>query len=121
MNTKITFAILVAITASMFGATTLHSAIAEPAVIIIDNGCKLIDQDGNVTFLAASDTEVYTSSGNAVIKCKGETENDTGKSIKWNFDNTTFKCFTKLGLTDNWQETISTSGKVTLSCFYKTV
>jgi hypothetical protein len=122
MNTKIIIAVLVAITASMFGATTLHSASAENAAVVIkDDGCDMLNQVGSVVVVATSDHSVLTSKGNTTLKCSATTPNDSGKALKFNKDNTGLQCYTALGFTDNWQQTISKSGQSTLSCFYKTV
>ncbi len=126
MKSKFIIAALVAITASMFGATTLHSAIADPspsatpAVVIKDNGCSMVDQNGDVTIVSDSDHSTTTSKGNTTLQCKATTPNDSGKAIKFNKDNTGLPCTTPLGLTDNWSETISKSGQATLTCTVKT-
>ena len=89
------------------------------AVVINDQGCGLLDGDGN--FVSAdSDHTVLTQSnnGNAVLKCsvKG-VANSTGKAVHYDFESTGIPCgILGGGVTENWEETVSASGNATLTC-----
>lgn len=94
------------------------SVSAEPALIITDQGCGLLDGNGSGV-AATSDHQVVTSNdrGNLTLKCsvKG-VANDTGKAVHFDFDSTGILCGTFFGATDNWKETVSNSGNATLTC-----
>jgi hypothetical protein len=89
---------------------------ADPAVVIMDFGCGLIDGDGGFV-LTYGTIEIQNSSGNATLKCHATgVANDTGQAVHWDFDNTGLECGTSDGLTTDWHETVSASGNATLTC-----
>jgi hypothetical protein len=90
---------------------------ASGAVIINDDSCVFVLEDGVTTAITNSDHRVETPSGNGLTVCKAQTTNSTGKAIVLGPDNTPYDvCFTTAGLTTNWKQVISASGQVTLSC-----
>jgi hypothetical protein len=89
---------------------------ADPAVVIKDFICVLIDGDGDFV-IGTGTISVTTSSGVSNYVCKASgVANDTGSAVKWNFDDTGLLCGTELGATDDWSETVSASGNATLTC-----
>ena len=79
--------------------------------------------DGNQTLEEATGNVVITSSGNNNFKCKAKgLSNSTGSAVIWNNANTGLLCGIDIGLegtvtlTDDWKNTVSASGNVTLQC-----
>jgi len=96
-------------------------ALAEPAVVVSDESCTLLDGDSD--FIAATDTQFVfannSKDGNYTFKCSAkEVDNSTGGPVKWDNENTGLLCFIPvLGqLTDDWFENVSTTGNATLTC-----
>jgi hypothetical protein len=105
---------------AMFGMiTTQTQATGAGAVVIKDDGCAMVDENGDVTVFSSSNVRVQNSKGNALIQCKAFTPNTTGAAIHWNFDNTGFLCLTNAGFTEKWQQTISDEGDASLICHFK--
>ena len=96
-----------------------HSAakFADGAVHIGPVGCTVLDGNGAVAFTDGS--TLITPSDNAKFTCKASgVPNSTGKAVKYDNSNTGFLCFiTGYGYTNDWKETVSASGQVTLQCF----
>ncbi len=97
------------------------AAYADPAIILTDFGCGVIDGDGNGFF--TTDTKTVSSQNgkpgnlNITLKCHASgVPNSTGKAVHWNFNNTGFSCGTQFGSTTDWNETVSASGKAVLTC-----
>src|SRR5262249_8436228 len=89
---------------------------ADGAVIIRDFDCGVLDGDGNFV-LATGTIDVHNDDGVTMLKCKAKgVSNSTGAAVIWTIDNTGFSCGTLYGSTDVWQETVSASGNVTLTC-----
>jgi hypothetical protein len=90
---------------------------ADPAIVIKDFGCGMLDGNGGFVFTTGS-IDVITSSGNSNLQCTANgVPNDTGSAVHWSFDNTGFLCGTLDGnLTEEWQETVSNGGNATLIC-----
>lgn len=115
--------LLVAVAAFMLASGLGRVSIAKAsnaAVVINDEGCGLLDGDGNVV-LATSDHAVITSNGNGVFVCKVHgVANSSGKAVHYDTNNNPFGpgllCATPAGTTDNWTDTVSASGNATLSC-----
>jgi len=92
------------------------------AVVIMGSSCGVLD--GNGGFAIAQNTHsVRTNSanGNAMFACKTDVEPPvSGKAVTYSFESTGQTC----GLatidgfvsTENWHETVSAKGKVTLVC-----
>lgn len=95
------------------------SAAADPAIIVTDNGCGLLDGDGGQVF-SSSDKTVFSNNGqggNVTLKCYlSGVANSTGKAVKWNFDNTGAACVTLFGATFNWREVVDSEGDAVLTC-----
>jgi hypothetical protein len=109
--------LFVALTLGGFALLGASEAQAQ-AIVINDQGCGLLDGDGNFVF-ASSDHTVITNSanGNCHLKCsvKG-VGNSTGKAAHFDNASTGLPCGTACGLTNNWRETVSASGNATLTC-----
>ena len=97
------------------------AANADPAIIITDFACGLLDGDG--FGFGTTDTKVVSSQNgkpgnrNINFKCHATgVPNSTGKAVHWNFDNTGFTCGTLFGSTTDWKETVSAGGKAVLTC-----
>ncbi|MFT7128701.1 MAG: hypothetical protein ACI89U_000809 [Gammaproteobacteria bacterium] len=95
------------------------AAYSDPAIIITDSGCGMLDGDGN--FTSATDVHSVNSvngkGGNIMLKCsvKG-VANSTGAAVKWDYDSTGTSCNTLYGATTDWSEVVSASGNATLIC-----
>jgi hypothetical protein len=88
----------------------------DPAVVIKDFGCGVIDGDGGFAFATGSIT-VITSNGTSILKCSAKrVANSTGSAVQWNFEDTGFLCGTPAGITADWEEIVSASGNATLTC-----
>lgn len=76
----------------------------------------MLDGDGNLVVTSGS-ISVKTHGGTTtfVYKAKG-VPNSTGRAVIYNYENTGLLCGTALGLTKDWQNTVSASGNVTLVC-----
>ncbi len=80
--------------------------------------------DGNkVIQVADKDNVVITPSGNGHYKCKAkDLPNNSRKGVQWDFSNTGYLCGVDYGVdgqegvTDDWQNTVSATGNVTLQC-----
>lgn len=92
-------------------------AFAAPAIIITEFGCGLLDGNGDFAF--TTDTKSVTTTGGdgtIMLKCQADVANDTGKAVNYDFEGTSLSCGTSLGGTDQWHQTVSASGKATLTC-----
>ena len=88
------------------------------AIVIYDNPsfCGFTDGAGNEA-VAATDRAVITSNGAQVLICKATgIPNPTGAAVHWNYANTGVLCGMEVGQTAKWNETVSASGQVTLTC-----
>ena len=103
---------------------------AEPALVIKDGACTMLDGDGN--FIAATDVhQVKTNSNkdNSKIWCSASgVDNSSGKAVKFqgtdrndNKHATTLaiSCSTGFASTNNWTNNISASGEAKLVCHFK--
>lgn len=100
----------------LLAATT---AFAEPAIILTDFGCGLLDGDGNGIF--TTDTKVVNSlgknGGNVNLKCyASDVPNSTGETVKWDFYNTGSPCGTQYGLTEDWRIVVDPEGNAIMTC-----
>jgi hypothetical protein len=101
----------------------MASVQAEPAIVGMDQGCFLLDGDGNIV-PADTDQSVITNNGKGTGKLTCHAEgvvNTTGKAVHWDFDSTGIFCGTPSVPTDNWKATISqnddgTTGDAVLTC-----
>ena len=100
----------------LLAATT---AFAEPAIILTDFACGMMD--GNGDYIFTRDTKVVSAikknGTNVNLKCyASDVANSTGKAVKWNYENTGLACGTQYGATDDWQTIVDTEGNAKLSC-----
>lgn len=101
-------------------------AYAEPAVLIKDDLCVVIDGNGNFV-LSQDNMNIITLSqaGVIVAQCRAkDLANDTGEAVHYDFESTGLVCgvisLTGFELTEDWESTVSSAGNVTLTCRYKT-
>jgi hypothetical protein len=106
----------------LLGASVLmlaaSTAIAEPAIILTDFGCGMLDGDGVGFF--TSDTKVVSSVGkqgtHVNLKCHASgVANSTGKVVKWTSDDFG-ACGTQFGSTYDWKIVVDTEGNAVMSC-----
>lgn len=88
------------------------------AVRIDDFGCGVLDGNGNGVYTTDSKVVMTPSpNGNTVLKCFAKNvPNNTGRAVRWNYENTGYSCGTQSGSTTDWHETVSTSGRAVLTC-----
>lgn len=88
----------------------------DAAVRINNFGCVLLD--GNGGFVVTTDSSVViTDSGNGNLKCQANvTPSVSGRAVHYDFASTGLLCGTINGVTSQWHETVSASGKATLQC-----
>jgi len=97
------------------------AADAEPAVVISDFGCGLLDGNGAAVFTNDSHGVITNSNNdNTMVRCQADvTPSADGRAVRWNFENTGGMCLTQSGLTDQWTNVVSASGRATLTCHYR--
>jgi hypothetical protein len=116
---KATTVVLTALFLSVLGAT---AASADPAVIIRDSQCGMIDGDGNsVTSFNTQALATQSETGVTVLQCKiKDVANNAGQAVRWDFDNTGSSCGIAVGgtlcSTTDWHNQVSKSGNATLIC-----
>ena len=96
----------------------ISHAHAEPAVIATGFGCSGLDGNGASIFTVNSKV-VITNSHNGVVNFKchfSDVDNDTGKAVHWDFDNTGTSCSTTAGITTDWKMVVDTEGFAQLTC-----
>ena len=87
--------------------------------ILPDGFCGVLDGNGNIVQIQGSQS-VVNNGGNTKMTCKGTVDPaDNGRAVQFDFDDFNITCGTPSGSTDNWKNTVSASGKVTLTCFIK--
>lgn len=97
---------------------TAPAALADGAVHISDFGCGMLDGNSSFVFTDSSRV-VITPSGNGNLVCKADvTPSSSGGAARFDFDSTGLLCGTINGFTDKWHETVSASGKATLTCHF---
>jgi hypothetical protein len=108
----------------LLGASVLmlaaSTAFAEPAIILTDFGCGMVDGDGNGVW--TTDTKVSSSVNkkgtNVNFKCFASgVANSTGKTVKWNSDDFFGQpCGTQFGSSDDWRIVVDMEGNAVMSC-----
>jgi hypothetical protein len=89
------------------------------AIHINGLGCGMMDADGGSVWVT-SDRAVITPNGKERITCKAKgIPNSSRRGIQFNYENTGTRCWTDLGPTTEWHQTISASGNSTLTCFFR--
>lgn len=111
-----TFTKLLSVSFLMLVASAVY---AEPAIILTEFGCGLLDGDGDGVF--TTDTKVVSSvsndGSNINLKCYASgVANSTGKAVKWNYDNTGSLCGTQYGSTNDWRIVVDTEGNAVMTC-----
>jgi hypothetical protein len=91
---------------------------ADPAIVIKDFFCGLLDGNGNVFVTTTGTIDVITINGVENLRCRASgVPNGTGSAVHWDFDNTGFLCgVLSGGLTEEWKEDVSAAGNATLIC-----
>lgn len=109
--------LIFALTIVVLGVSSQETAKADAAVVVKDIGCGLLDGDGNFAFTSESHA-VSTNSGNSKITCKADVAPSTTQksAVKWNFANTGLLCSTAFGVTEDWEEVVTPSGKASIVC-----
>ena len=114
------------IAAIMIGSAVAPALAGGPvnnAALVIETDpafCTLLDGNGNFDTILGTIHSVVNNAGNAKLTCKGiTTPAADGNAAKFTFDDISVLCGTGLGSTDNWKNTVSAEGDVTLTCFVK--
>jgi|ERR1043165_9554420 hypothetical protein len=97
-------------------ASAINMLANNPAVVVEESLCALLDGNGSIVSADSSQT-VVAASGNSKMSCKANVDpSSTGTAVRWDFDNTGLSCETPTGLTTDWQETVSAAGQATITC-----
>lgn len=89
------------------------------AIHINGMGCGMMDADGGLVWVT-SDRAVITPNGKQRLSCKAKRiPNSSRRAVQFNYENTGMPCYTDLGPTNEWHQTISASGNSTLTCFFR--
>lgn len=102
---------------AMVGTRAVQAASDNAAIVINDIGCGLLDGDGNFAFTTNSHV-VSTNSGNSMITCKADVAPSTtaNGAVHHDYASTGLLCSTTFGVTDDWHEVVTPSGKASLVC-----
>ena len=107
----------------MLGATVVY---AEPALIITDFSCTLIDGDGAFFYDGyARITIANNPGGNATMKCRArDASNSTGDTVKWSVEDNPYgsiACVSSdLGeSTEDWKITVDPDGNAVMTCKFR--
>jgi hypothetical protein len=107
--------------AAALALAVLVGARAQPAsaraVVIRDTGCGMLDGDGGFVF-TTNTLVVGTPSGNDKLQCRAKVPNSSGKAVHYDFESTGLICGTFFHITTTWHETVSASGRATLTCVF---
>ncbi|MBL0422633.1 hypothetical protein JI739_20030 [Ramlibacter sp. AW1] len=113
MNATVVFASALALITSV--------AHAAPAVSITGTGCAFYDGDGGFAF--TTNTRILSTqsaNGNGLLKCEGAVPPPTsGTAVRYDFATTGGVCVATHPInqaTEQWQQTVSANGNVTLVC-----
>ena len=110
------FLVLGALALSTSALAADDNANDNAAVRIEDAACLFLDGNGDVAVANTSHT-VITNPGTLVLIChEPNVPNDTGRAVRWNFENTGGTCGTLAGTTEDWTLVITPSGRATLTC-----
>jgi hypothetical protein len=61
-----------------------------------------------------------SANSNGMMRCQAQvTLSPDGRAVRFNYENTGQLCVTLAGITDRWNNVVSASGQVTLTCHYK--
>lgn len=106
----------------MLGASV---AFAEPALVITDFTCGMIDGNGGITSGAGQITKSNNPGGNAVLKCRSsEVPNDTGTTVKWVPEDNPLggipcSSSTLAAITYDWKIVVDTDGNGVMTCKFR--
>jgi hypothetical protein len=100
---------------------------AEPALIINNNKCTILDGNGNIYSTNLFKKVVNTKNdpdGVSIVNMKCHATgvpNSTGTSVKYSFENTGFPCMnSEFGLiTYTWKETVDVDGNAVFTCKFR--
>ncbi len=124
---KISKPVFLGILITLFIALTAVVRInAQNSAIVIHSDEKCAVFDGNMNIFT---TEGYkavvtrSKNGNITLTCKADgVPNETGKVLKYNFENTGIPCVFKtdegVQITQNWKEVLSPSGHASYICHF---
>lgn len=90
----------------------------DPAIVIKDGACTLLDANGDF-FPADSSQSVVSGgeSGNRKITCSAQTDTYPDQAVQFNYESTLgTPCNVNGVLTDKWHAVVTPSGKAMLSC-----
>lgn len=127
LKTGVVVVMSLALTFSLWGATAVPVR-AGPAVVIKDAACIVLNGLGTavlVTESVAIGTDSTPDISSIHCKATGQIPHPSGNAHQW--DSTNWPpptgggvCFTFFGNTARWQNVVSSSGEVILSCHYPT-
>ncbi len=116
-------ALFLASTTAVVLALGASAALADPAVVIRQESCVLLDGDGNVvaTTDVAQIVTTQSANGNVDVQCDADVSPaSSGKAARFDFASTGLLCVfdTPFGVetTDDWKETVSASGQAKIVC-----
>ena len=106
----------------MLGASV---AFAEPALVITDFECVMIDGNGGFATGAGQVTKAANPNGNATLKCRAsELSNDAGTEVKWDGENNPYgeipcTSFALAEMTYDWKISVDTDGNGVMTCKFR--
>jgi hypothetical protein len=122
-----TLLVSVAAAATLYAGAAFAQAEVSAEVSIDEISCSVFDGNGDIKEINnpaiggdAMVQAVLTPSGNSKISCSGSLPLDAapalGRAVVWDFESTGIMCSTTYGLTTDWHNVVTKSGRVTLTC-----
>lgn len=99
---------------ALFLATAAPTS-ADGAMVTRGVECGMLGASGNPIATTISQ-EVTTPAGIDIYTCRATDLTKQVGSVRWNYNDTGYYCGTSAGLTDIWQETVSSGGRAMLVC-----
>jgi hypothetical protein len=115
MKLKLAFMVVTTLALAAFFGAHAQPASAKGAVVIRNTGCGMLDGNGGFVF-TTNTLVVGTPSGNDKLQCRAKVPNSSGKAVHYDFQSTGLICGTFFNITTTWHETVSASGRATLTC-----
>jgi hypothetical protein len=117
MYQKLAFIFIAVLVSAAFLGALAQPASADRAVVIRNFGCGLLDGNGGFAFTTDTHT-VFTPRSTGKLTCQARVPNPSGRAVHFDFDSTGLECALFFAITTTWHETVSASGRATLTCVF---